>query len=374
MTFFAVQGAHTRPRRSARAARSPCSRRDLPPPSDTPPWETAADRATLPLEAVEFVFDSTPIAIAAPIVDGLRARVVSRRAGRCSRPSLDLTAPHPRRLHVRSEGDDRGDAAGGGLRVAARRLSGLRAPGDRLPALARHCRRATSAATWRPCRRRARRGWSAPTRRTRGWRSTARAPAGFDVDPTNNLLPSDTHITVAWGRDYSDVSPIRGVILGGGAHALRVQVDVVRLRLTSHISPVAVPCATGSNHAQRFAPMKVFHCDHCGHLLFFENTHCVRCGQLVAYLPDLAIVGSLDPNNDQTDDRPAPGDRRSKPAGRVLPAVQELRGRTGVQLGGPRRRPQSALRLVPADARHPGPRRRRPPAGLVSSRGREAPA
>lgn len=45
--------------------------------------------------------------------------------------------------------------------------------------------------------------------------------------------------------------------------------------------------------------MKVFHCDHCGHLLFFENTHCVRCGQLVAYLPDLALVGSLDQDNDQ---------------------------------------------------------------------------
>ena len=57
--------------------------------------------------------------------------------------------------------------------------------------------------------------------------------------------------------------------------------------------------------------MKVFHCDHCGHLLFFENTQCVRCGQLVAYLPDLAIVGSLEPNpgsnpgsnNDQTNDQ-----------------------------------------------------------------------
>ena len=40
--------------------------------------------------------------------------------------------------------------------------------------------------------------------------------------------------------------------------------------------------------------MKVFHCDHCGHLLFFENTQCVKCGRLVAYLPDLALVGSLD--------------------------------------------------------------------------------
>ena len=42
-------------------------------------------------------------------------------------------------------------------------------------------------------------------------------------------MPLDTHITLAWGRDYNDVSPIRGVILGGGAHTLRVQVDVVRL-------------------------------------------------------------------------------------------------------------------------------------------------
>jgi hypothetical protein len=40
--------------------------------------------------------------------------------------------------------------------------------------------------------------------------------------------------------------------------------------------------------------MKVFHCDHCSHLLFFENTQCVRCQRLVAYLPDLGLVASLD--------------------------------------------------------------------------------
>jgi transglutaminase-like putative cysteine protease len=49
----------------------------------------------------------------------------------------------------------------------------------------------------------------------------------IDVDPTNNLLPSTRHITVAWGRDYSDVSPIRGVILGSGEHTLKVAVDVI---------------------------------------------------------------------------------------------------------------------------------------------------
>ena len=42
--------------------------------------------------------------------------------------------------------------------------------------------------------------------------------------------------------------------------------------------------------------MKIFHCDHCGHLLFFENTECVSCGHRVAYLPDLRLVGSLDPD------------------------------------------------------------------------------
>ena len=47
-----------------------------------------------------------------------------------------------------------------------------------------------------------------------------------DADPTNQVLPSDRHITVAWGRDFGDVSPLRGVTLGAGAHRLEVAVDV----------------------------------------------------------------------------------------------------------------------------------------------------
>jgi transglutaminase-like putative cysteine protease len=50
-----------------------------------------------------------------------------------------------------------------------------------------------------------------------------------DFDPTNNCVPSDGHITLAWGRDYSDVSPIRGVLLGGAKHSLKVGVDVMPL-------------------------------------------------------------------------------------------------------------------------------------------------
>jgi len=45
-------------------------------------------------------------------------------------------------------------------------------------------------------------------------------------DPTNDVVPSDEHITVAYGRDFDDVTPIRGVILGGGPHELEVAVTV----------------------------------------------------------------------------------------------------------------------------------------------------
>jgi transglutaminase-like putative cysteine protease len=48
----------------------------------------------------------------------------------------------------------------------------------------------------------------------------------LDLDPTNNVVPSNGHVTLAWGRDYGDVSPLRGLILGGGAHTLKVAVDM----------------------------------------------------------------------------------------------------------------------------------------------------
>ena len=47
-----------------------------------------------------------------------------------------------------------------------------------------------------------------------------------DFDPTNNLLPDLDHITLAWGRDFGDVSPMRGILLGGGEQHLQVRVTV----------------------------------------------------------------------------------------------------------------------------------------------------
>jgi transglutaminase-like putative cysteine protease len=65
-------------------------------------------------------------------------------------------------------------------------------------------------------------------------------PIGWvDFDPTNNLIPSERHITVAWGRDFDDVSPVRGVIVGGGKHELSVAVDVIPLGALSGHNPVS---------------------------------------------------------------------------------------------------------------------------------------
>lgn len=62
------------------------------------------------------------------------------------------------------------------------------------------------------------------------WLSVFCGQAGWiDADPTNNVLPSSDHLTVAWGRDYSDVCPINGMFVGGGRHTLNVAVKVVPL-------------------------------------------------------------------------------------------------------------------------------------------------
>lgn len=61
------------------------------------------------------------------------------------------------------------------------------------------------------------------------WVSVFCPEAGWvDFDPTNDLVVDDEHIVLAWGRDFSDVAPMRGVILGGGEQELEVHVTVTQ--------------------------------------------------------------------------------------------------------------------------------------------------
>jgi transglutaminase-like putative cysteine protease len=48
----------------------------------------------------------------------------------------------------------------------------------------------------------------------------------LDLDPTNDVIPSAGHVTVAWGRDFGDVTPVKGITLGGGKHSVEVEVTV----------------------------------------------------------------------------------------------------------------------------------------------------
>jgi len=63
------------------------------------------------------------------------------------------------------------------------------------------------------------------------WFSVWAPPYGWvDLDPTNDILPSDGHITLGWGRDYGDVAPISGIVTGGSDHIIDVGVDVLPVK------------------------------------------------------------------------------------------------------------------------------------------------
>ncbi len=60
------------------------------------------------------------------------------------------------------------------------------------------------------------------------WFSVYAPPFGWvDLDPTNDIPAGEGHVTAAWGRDYGDVAPVGGIILGGHDHVIEVGVDVI---------------------------------------------------------------------------------------------------------------------------------------------------
>ena len=70
------------------------------------------------------------------------------------------------------------------------------------------------------------------------WVAVFAPPFGWlGFDPTNNVRVNQDHVALAWGRDFGDVSPLRGVILGGGSHKLRVRVAVRRVEESARGTP-----------------------------------------------------------------------------------------------------------------------------------------
>jgi transglutaminase-like putative cysteine protease len=225
VTFFTMQGAHKRltVRAKSRVALQAAS---VPSPSDTPRWEAVADRTALPLEALEFVFDSASIPANADLA------AYARAAFPAGRPLLDAVLELTRRIHEEFTFDREATTVATPLEDVFKSRRGVCQDFARLEIA---CLRSLGLParyisgyleTVPPPDRPRLLGADA----SHAWLAVYCPEAGWiHVDPTNNLLPSNTHVTVAWGRDYNDVSPIHGVILGGGKHTLRVNVDVLRL-------------------------------------------------------------------------------------------------------------------------------------------------
>ena len=224
VTVVAVQGAHKEfviRARSTVALTAP----SIPGPHETPAWEVAANRPSLPFDALEFIFDSTS-SRSQSIVQGY-----ARQSFPAGRPLLEAVLGLTSRIHAEFTFDPKATTVATPLTEVFTSRRGVCQDFARLEIA---CLRSLGI----------------PARYVSGYMETVPPPGApklvgadashawlafycpevgwISVDPTNNLLPRDTHITLAWGRDYNDVSPIRGVILGGGAHSLRVQVDVVR--------------------------------------------------------------------------------------------------------------------------------------------------
>jgi transglutaminase-like putative cysteine protease len=88
------------------------------------------------------------------------------------------------------------------------------------------------------------------------WTSVYAGQAGWiDIDPVNNCLVGPGHITVAWGRDYDDVAPLKGVYVGGGTHQLSVSVDVVDVAKGNHGEGAGNGAMTAPSSAGQSRPM-----------------------------------------------------------------------------------------------------------------------
>jgi transglutaminase-like putative cysteine protease len=224
MTFFIVERAHSELTVQS-VSTVKVHRREPPVVAATPAWEEGRDFDALPLDALECLFDSASIAASDAIAGYAHPSFPPRR------PLLEAVADLMRRIQADFTFDPKATTVSTPLRDV---LSLRRGVCQDFARLAIACVRSQGLAaryvsgyleTLAPPGEPRLAGVDA----SHAWLAIYCPGLGWvDADPTNNLFPSTTHVTLAWGRDYADVSPVRGVILGGGQHSLQVSVDVLR--------------------------------------------------------------------------------------------------------------------------------------------------
>ncbi len=226
-TYFTIEEPHDELKVKAvsRVAVAPAAPPD---PAATPPWEAALaslelDRSPQGLEARQFVFDSPYVRASADLA---HYAAPSFPPGR---PLLDAALDLMRRIHADFRYDPRATTLSTPLRevLALRRgvcqdfahlqIGCLRSLGLAARYVSGYLRTTPPPGRPRLVGADASHAWLSVWCPGFGW---------IDLDPTNAQIPSEGHILLAWGRDYDDVSPIKGVNLGGGRHSMTVEVDV----------------------------------------------------------------------------------------------------------------------------------------------------
>jgi len=228
VTFVTIEGGHKRLTVKS-TSKVFVTHPFLPIPAETPAWETVREfsrglQIGPSLEVCEFIFSSPLVKAMEKFADYARPSFVK------DRPILEAVLDLTRRIYGNFKFDNKATTISTPLEEVFKNRAGvcqdfaqlqiacLRSLG--LPARYVSGYIETQPPPGRPrlAGADASHAWLAFYCHGLGW---------IDVDPTNNMLPTTRHITLAWGRDYSDVSPLRGVILGSGKHSLNVAVDVV---------------------------------------------------------------------------------------------------------------------------------------------------
>jgi transglutaminase-like putative cysteine protease len=226
--FLTLQEPH---RQLTITAKSDVSVTAVAPPDTAPAWEDVrdrlrAERSPAVLDAYQFVFESPQVAVDDAVLDFVRPSFAP------DRPVLDAVRDLTRRIHVEFRYDKTATTVATPVAAVLRQRRGvcqdfahleiacLRALGLAARYVSGYILTVPPPGASRLVGADASHAWLAVWVGDAGW---------VDVDPTNDQLPGDQHVTVAWGRDYADVSPLRGVVLGGGAHRVSVAVDMTPL-------------------------------------------------------------------------------------------------------------------------------------------------
>jgi transglutaminase-like putative cysteine protease len=204
----------------------------LPPPLEslsTAAWEDVRDLiAAHPddesLEALEFVFDSPFVASDRELAEFARPTFTPRR------PLVDALKELSHRIHVEFRYRPKSTSIRMPLLEVLRNRQGVCQ--DFAHVMIGALRSLRLAARYTSGYLRSSPG-NQGSEASHAWVSAFVPGSGWlSFDPTNDIMPTDGHVILAWGRDYGDVTPVSGIAVGGGSHSVEVQVWVQPVETT----------------------------------------------------------------------------------------------------------------------------------------------